>query len=325
MEKLPAMQFYPGDWLRDNVSGCSLSAQGLWLRMMILAHDCDPYGVLEVGGVPMPDPVIAQRCGCGIEEYGRLLAELDSARVPSRTRSGAIFSRRMVRDAQKRHQLSQIRKKAGKNGGNPAFHKGKPNPYYQKGDKQKDNQEDNQKDKQKISPSSSVSSSASTKALTTTATTPPSAANVKTPDPPELQLSAEPEVPPPKAKPPPTVDGYVFKYLLMPVEVGGLGLSQVEAGKAGAMLKGRGGAWTPPKLAALTYSLSQSTRPSDVIAFARGCLNGKSPARVDFEIHENRAAEKLRMFEGLVRKQNANAGRDGDDHHPEPARADPAA
>jgi hypothetical protein len=39
MSKRPSFQFYPGDWLRDSVAGCSLAAQGLWLRVMILAHD----------------------------------------------------------------------------------------------------------------------------------------------------------------------------------------------------------------------------------------------------------------------------------------------
>lgn len=102
MGKLPAIQFYPGDWLRDDISGCSLAAQGLWLRMMFLAHDCDRYGYLATNGQPMHPDSIARRAGCSPEEYATLLAELDAAGVPGRTPGGIIFSRRMVRDGQKR-------------------------------------------------------------------------------------------------------------------------------------------------------------------------------------------------------------------------------
>ena len=41
MAKLPYIQLYPGDWLRDSVAGCSLAAQGLWLRMMFVMHDSE--------------------------------------------------------------------------------------------------------------------------------------------------------------------------------------------------------------------------------------------------------------------------------------------
>ena len=97
--KRPSFQFYPGDWVRDSVSGCSLAAQGLWLRMMIVAHDSERYGYLEQNGAPMPPDSIARRCGCeSAEQYSALLSELREAGVPSRTEKGVIFSRRMVRD-----------------------------------------------------------------------------------------------------------------------------------------------------------------------------------------------------------------------------------
>lgn len=100
--KLPAIQFYPGDWLRDNVSGCSLAAQGLWLRMMFLGHDSERYGYLSMNGSPMTHDHIARRCGASVDEYETILAELDRAGVPSRTPDGTIYSRRMVRDAENR-------------------------------------------------------------------------------------------------------------------------------------------------------------------------------------------------------------------------------
>lgn len=100
--KRPSFQFYPGDWLRDSVSGCSLAAQGLWLRIMVIMHDAEPYGHLVENGQPIPDEAVSRRCGCAVNEYRRLLAELDRAGVPSRTDDGAIYSRRMTRDEETR-------------------------------------------------------------------------------------------------------------------------------------------------------------------------------------------------------------------------------
>lgn len=103
MAKLPAIQFYPGDWLRDSVAGCSLAAQGLWLRMMFLMHDSDRYGYLCHNGVPIPPETIAKRCSCdSLEQYTTLVTELLHAGVPSKTSTGIIYSRRMVEDAKKR-------------------------------------------------------------------------------------------------------------------------------------------------------------------------------------------------------------------------------
>ncbi len=104
MGKLPAFQFYPGDWVRDSISGCTLAAQGLWLRMILLMHDSDRYGYLSVNGSPIPPESIARRCGCTLEQYESLLAELETNGAPSRTPEGIIFSRRMVRDAQEREE-----------------------------------------------------------------------------------------------------------------------------------------------------------------------------------------------------------------------------
>lgn len=118
--KLPAIHFYPGDWLRDHVAGCSLGAQGLWLRMMILMHDSERYGHLCLNGSPIPPESLARRCGCdSLAQYESLLAELESVSVPSRTNSGVIYSRRMVRDDRKRKSAVTY----GRQGGNPNLKK----------------------------------------------------------------------------------------------------------------------------------------------------------------------------------------------------------
>jgi hypothetical protein len=109
MGKRPSFQFYPGDWLRDSAAGCSLAAQGLWLRMMFVGHDSDRYGYLVQNGMPISPESIARRCGCPLEQYEELLAELFRAGVPSHTPEGIIYSRRMVRD----ESLREIRANGG--------------------------------------------------------------------------------------------------------------------------------------------------------------------------------------------------------------------
>lgn len=112
-ENLPAIHLYPGDWVMDSISGCSLAAQGLWLRMMFVAHKAERYGYLEQNGSPIPPAAIAQRCGATPEQYESLLSELVSAGVPSTLEDGTLYSRRMVKDA----SLRAIRAKSGKKGG----------------------------------------------------------------------------------------------------------------------------------------------------------------------------------------------------------------
>src|SRR5688500_4501097 len=80
--RLPAIHLYGGDWMRDNVAGCGLSSQGLWLRMMFVMHDAKPYGHLIENGAPMKPDAAARRCGAVPKEYARFLAELVAAGVP---------------------------------------------------------------------------------------------------------------------------------------------------------------------------------------------------------------------------------------------------
>lgn len=117
MPKRPAFQFYPGDWQRDlALRSCSLAARGLWFEMMCLMHDGQPYGHLKVGSRPLDDPaVLAPLVGAPVEVVARLLSELETATVFSRTRKGVVFSRRMTRD----EALRAKRATAGKLGGNP--------------------------------------------------------------------------------------------------------------------------------------------------------------------------------------------------------------
>lgn len=112
--KLPSFQFYPADWLADSISGCSLAAQGLWLRMMILMHFSERYGYLCLNGVLVPPESIARRCGCNLEQYTTLLTELEQACVPRKTSDGIIYCKRMVEDANKRETWKEQKKEQRK-------------------------------------------------------------------------------------------------------------------------------------------------------------------------------------------------------------------
>lgn len=101
---IPAIQLYLGDYLRDAVSGCSLAAQGLWLRLLMMMHDSERYGYLCHNGVPIPSQMLARRCGCSLEEFNTCLAELEAAGVPSRTQNGIIYCRRMARIVEDREK-----------------------------------------------------------------------------------------------------------------------------------------------------------------------------------------------------------------------------
>lgn len=110
--KRPSFQFYPADWLRDPVSGCSLAAQGLWLRLMFLMHDSERYGYLCQNGLPIPPEQLARRVGCQPDEFNALLAELESAGIPGCTKDSIIYSRRMVRDAEERVRDADRKRKS---------------------------------------------------------------------------------------------------------------------------------------------------------------------------------------------------------------------
>jgi len=80
--------------------------------MMFLGHDSGQYGYLCFqDGAPIPSESVAQRCGCSLEEYTTLLAELERACVPGRSSTGLLYSRRMVRDDEKRRLSADRQRK----------------------------------------------------------------------------------------------------------------------------------------------------------------------------------------------------------------------
>lgn len=93
------MKFWPQDWQRDPaLRMCSLEARALWLEMLCMAHDAEPYGHVAVSSRAATIAEMGVVAGCNPRRLPRLLAELEQNKVFDRTPEGIIFSRRMVRD-----------------------------------------------------------------------------------------------------------------------------------------------------------------------------------------------------------------------------------
>ena len=116
--KRPSFQFYPSDWLRDTaLRTCSVGARGLWIDMICYMHQGSPYGYLKVNQKVILPSNLATMCGATLDIVDGWLKELESAGVFSIDESGAIYSRRMIRD----EEIRNSRASGGKLGGNPAF------------------------------------------------------------------------------------------------------------------------------------------------------------------------------------------------------------
>jgi hypothetical protein len=110
--KLPSLQFYPGDWMKDpNLRRCSRAARGMWIDILCLMFECEDRGVLSTGGTPWTDEEIAAATSGDISEGLSCISELLRKGVAHRNQSGAIFSKRMVRDE---HKRSETRKRVEK-------------------------------------------------------------------------------------------------------------------------------------------------------------------------------------------------------------------
>lgn len=159
--KRPSFQFYPGDWQHDPaLRACSVGARGLWIEMICIMHQAEPYGHLVLNHRPVEILTLAQIVGASHKEVSKWLAELEGAGVFSRTEDiGVIYSRRMLRD----EEIREVRANYGRLGGNPML-LAKSKANHQNGGAKvipMDNPRDNTPDKLDPTPSSSSSSSSS--------------------------------------------------------------------------------------------------------------------------------------------------------------------
>lgn len=131
--KRPAFMFYPADWRKNPaLRVCSVAARGLWMDVICLMHEAEPYGHLSVNGLAISEPQLARLVGETVGTTRKLLAELEAHNVFSRNDNGVIFSRRMVADESTR----AARAAGGNLGGNPTL---LARPKVKRKDQSKDN------------------------------------------------------------------------------------------------------------------------------------------------------------------------------------------
>lgn len=117
----PWMKFYPTDWRSDPaLRMCTMAARGLWMEMLCIMHEAEPYGHLLVKGRPVEDIDLARMAGISLKECRKSLATLELHGVCSASESGTIYSRRMVGD----HAKSLKDTENGRSGGNPRLKRG---------------------------------------------------------------------------------------------------------------------------------------------------------------------------------------------------------
>jgi len=110
-KKLPAFQFYTGDWMKDaNLRRCTHAAKGVWIDILCLMFDSEERGVLVSRRRAWGDDEIVLAVGGDSAIVRACLEELTSKGVAGRRKDGALYSKRMVRD-------EEIRLKNVTNGG----------------------------------------------------------------------------------------------------------------------------------------------------------------------------------------------------------------
>ena len=108
----PWFKFYPSDWLAEqSLLLCSYAARGLWVELLMLMYGAEKQGYLILRGRPMTAGEIVRLRGGTVEEVEALLTELEASGVFSRTAEGAIFSRRMVRDLERRAKEAEKKRR----------------------------------------------------------------------------------------------------------------------------------------------------------------------------------------------------------------------
>jgi hypothetical protein len=116
-KRIPYIRFYTTDWRGDvPLRMCSFAARGLWIDLLTLMHEGDRAGYLLIAGQAPKAKQLAALLGGSEKEITRLLNELREAGVfDIDAETGAIVSRRMVRDAAK----AEADRENGRGGGNP--------------------------------------------------------------------------------------------------------------------------------------------------------------------------------------------------------------
>lgn len=118
--KQPWSKWFWADWRSEpRLRMCSLGARGLWMDMLCICAESNPPGYLMINQKVLTNEDVANLVGASLEEVERLDAELRRNGVYSIDRRQCRYSRRMVKD----HQRRRKNRDNGKMGGNPNLRK----------------------------------------------------------------------------------------------------------------------------------------------------------------------------------------------------------
>lgn len=126
----PWIKFFFADWRAEpRLKMCSRAARSLWLDMMGLMHESNPYGFLLVEGIAPSTQQLANLVGdperqvkAWLEELrlagvfsvvGQTMPDDVAGMIPLNAPAGTILSRRMLRDLDKRERDRENGKKGG--------------------------------------------------------------------------------------------------------------------------------------------------------------------------------------------------------------------
>lgn len=116
--KIPAWQFYPGDWKKDlGVQALSFHERGVWLEILLLMFDSEDRGKLIINGKILTAEAIGRIIGLDKQNATKVITKLIDMGVAKVDENGAIYNKRMVRD----EEIRRIRKECGGMGGNPSL------------------------------------------------------------------------------------------------------------------------------------------------------------------------------------------------------------
>jgi len=108
-KKLPALQFYVGDWRKDpGVQALDYESRGIWFEMLCLMHESEERGKLLLNGKPMPVEALSQSLGLTVENTQQVVKKLIAYGVCGYNEtSKMIYNKRMVKDEEHRKDLSK--------------------------------------------------------------------------------------------------------------------------------------------------------------------------------------------------------------------------
>lgn len=140
----PWIKFYPKDYLSDlELATCSAAAQGVYMRLLCLMHVSNEYGFVLINGCVPATKTYAKLLQLRTPTCTKAVAELLDKGVLKQDERGALYSKRMLSDREKR----EVMRERGKLGGNPALVNPKVNPKVKPEQNKKEN-----KNKKEITP-----------------------------------------------------------------------------------------------------------------------------------------------------------------------------